>query len=79
MLADGYTGWEEREVTVLDKLPYAGNLASLAPVADSPRYRFVQADIADATVLDKVLTGHDVVVNLAAETDVDRSIDRPAG
>ena len=78
MLGDGYTGWEGSQVTVLDKLTYAGNLANLAPVAASPRYRFVQADIVDATVLDKVLPGHDVVVNFAAETHVDRSIDRPS-
>ena len=65
---------DDVEVTVLDKLTYAGNLANLAPVADSPRYRFVQGDICDASLLDDVLPGHDVVVNFAAETHVDRSI-----
>ena len=48
LLAGGYPGFEDAEVTVLDKLTYAGNLANLAPVADNPRYRFVQGDICDA-------------------------------
>jgi dTDP-glucose 4,6-dehydratase len=65
---------DDVEITVYDKLTYAGNLANLAPVADSPRYRFVQGDIVDATLLDEVLPGHDAVVNFAAETHVDRSI-----
>ena len=77
MLSDGYPGWEASSVTVLDKLTYAGNLANLAGVCDLPRYRFVHADIADAVALDEVLPGHDVVVNFAAETHVDRSIDGP--
>ena len=45
MLTGGYPGFEDAEVTVFDKLTYAGNLANLAPVADNPRYRFVQGDI----------------------------------
>ncbi|HEU0131610.1 MAG TPA: dTDP-glucose 4,6-dehydratase [Mycobacteriales bacterium] len=65
---------DDVEVTVYDKLTYAGNLANLAPVADHPRYRFVQGDICDATLLAEVLPGHDAVVNFAAETHVDRSI-----
>ncbi len=65
---------DDVEVTVYDKLTYAGNLANLAPVADDPRYRFVQGDIVDSALLDDVLPGHDAVVNFAAETHVDRSI-----
>jgi dTDP-glucose 4,6-dehydratase len=65
---------DDVEVTVLDKLTYAGNLANLAPVSDSPRYRFVQGDIVDGRLLDEVFPGHDAVVNFAAETHVDRSI-----
>lgn len=61
-------------VTVLDKLTYAANPANLASVADDPRYCFVQGDICDAALLGQVLPGHDVVVNFAAETHVDRSI-----
>ena len=78
LLSKGYPGYEDAEVTVLDKLTYAGNLDNLAPVADSPRYSFVQADIADAMALNKVLPGHDIVVNFAAETHVDRSISGPS-
>ncbi len=65
---------DDVEVTVFDKLTYAGNLANLEPVADSPRYGFVQGDIVDGKLLDEVLPGHDAVVNFAAETHVDRSI-----
>ncbi len=74
MLTGGYPGFEDAEVTVFDKLTYAGNLANLAPVADSPRYHFVRGDICSAADLDAALPGHDVVVNFAAESHVDRSI-----
>jgi dTDP-glucose 4,6-dehydratase len=66
-------------VVVLDKLTYAGNLANLAPVADSPRYRFVQGDIGDAALVGLLMPGVDVVLNFAAETHVDRSILDPGG
>jgi dTDP-glucose 4,6-dehydratase len=55
-------------------LTYAGNLANLQPIADSPRYRFVRGDICSAADLDAALPGHDVLVNFAAESHVDRSI-----
>ncbi|MGY1639423.1 dTDP-glucose 4,6-dehydratase [Geodermatophilus sp. SYSU D00742] len=74
LLTGGYPGFEDAGVTVFDKLTYAGNLANLAPVADSPRYRFVRGDIRSAADLDAALPGHDVVVNFAAESHVDRSI-----
>jgi dTDP-glucose 4,6-dehydratase len=74
LLSGSYAALAEANVTVYDKLTYAGNLQNLAPVADDPRYRFVQGDICDAAALDAVLPGHDVVVNFAAETHVDRSI-----
>jgi dTDP-glucose 4,6-dehydratase len=74
LLTGGYPGYEDAEVTVYDKLTYAGNLANLDPVADSPRYRFVQGDIVDSRLLDEVLPGHDAVINFAAESHVDRSI-----
>ena len=79
MLSGGYPGFEDAEVTVFDKLTYAGNLANLAPVADSPRYRFVRGDICSAEDLDAALPGHDVVVHFAAESHVDRSISGAAG
>jgi dTDP-glucose 4,6-dehydratase len=74
LLTGCYPGFEDAEVTVLDKLTYAGNLANLAPVADGPRYRFVRGDICDPAVLEEIVPGHDAVVNFAAETHVDRSI-----
>ena len=64
-------------VTVFDKLTYAGNLENVASVAHDPRYSFVQGDICDGPKLDEVLPGHDVVINFAAETHVDRSIHGP--
>lgn len=65
-------------VVVLDKLTYAGNLANLSPVQSDKRFTFVQADICDAAALDKLLPEIDVIVNFAAETHVDRSIDGPS-
>jgi dTDP-glucose 4,6-dehydratase len=76
-LLAGEYGVEPSAVTVYDKLTYAGNLENLASVADDPRYSFVQGDICDGDRLDEVLPGHDVVVNFAAETHVDRSIHGP--
>jgi dTDP-glucose 4,6-dehydratase len=61
-------------VTVLDKLTYSGNRANLDPVAGDERLRFVQGDICDATLVDDVVPGHDVIVHFAAESHVDRSI-----
>jgi dTDP-glucose 4,6-dehydratase len=68
------------EVVVVDALTYAGNLASLAPIADRPGYRFVRADIRDRAAMDRVFaeTQPDAVMHLAAESHVDRSIDGPA-
>jgi len=65
-------------VTVLDKLTYAGNLANLAPVADDPRYRFVHGDVADEELVDELAGEVDAIVNFAAESHVDRSIEGPA-
>ncbi|HCM1329685.1 TPA: dTDP-glucose 4,6-dehydratase [Vibrio parahaemolyticus] len=67
-------------VVNLDKLTYAGNLESLVDVADSDRYYFEQVDICDRTELDRVFSDHqpDMVMHLAAESHVDRSIDGPA-
>jgi dTDP-glucose 4,6-dehydratase len=67
------------EVLVIDKLTYAGNLDSLRPVSTNPRYRFEQADIADATAMRRIMAAFapDVVMHLAAESHVDRSIDGP--
>ena len=66
-------------VLVLDKLTYAGNLASLAPVAADSRYHFVRADICDVPAVRAAIGrfAPDVIMHLAAESHVDRSIDAP--
>jgi len=66
-------------VVIVDKLSYAGNLASLAPVADDPRLAFEQVDICDRAALDRVIAQYqpDAIMHLAAESHVDRSIDGP--
>ena len=71
------TAWR---VVTLDKLTYAGNLDTLAPVADHPRHVFVQGDIGDPALVGQLLADYaiDAVVNFAAESHVDRSIDGPA-
>jgi dTDP-glucose 4,6-dehydratase len=70
----------DHHVLVVDKLTYAGNLDSLVPVKDHPRFRFVGADIADAAAMKTALADFqpDVILHLAAESHVDRSIDGPA-
>ena len=67
-------------VVNVDKLTYAGNLESLAHISQNPRYAFERADICDHAELDRVFREHqpDVVMHLAAESHVDRSIDGPA-
>lgn len=76
LLASAY-GVEPTGVTVYDKLTYAGNLENLASVSGDSRFQFIRGDICDGDLLDDVLPGHDVVVNFAAETHVDRSIHGP--
>ena len=68
------------DLVCLDKLTYAGNLETLAPVMNDPKFRFVRIDIADRkAVYDLFETEKpDVVVNFAAESHVDRSIENPA-
>ena len=70
----------DHHVLVVDKLTYAGNLNSLAPVQDHPRFAFVRADIADAAAMKAALADFkpDVILHLAAESHVNRSIDGPA-
>ena len=66
-------------IVCLDKLTYAGNLSTLAPVMDKPDFRFVRADICDRAAVDKLFAEEkpDIVVNFAAESHVDRSIEDP--
>src|SRR5580692_6695398 len=74
LIAGGYPGLTDARVTVLDKLTYAGNLANLHAVASHPRFTFVRGDICDAALVGAAAREHDIVVNFAAETHVDRSI-----
>jgi dTDP-glucose 4,6-dehydratase len=69
-------GWD---VVVVDKLTYASSLASLAPISNSPRYKFHKLDICDRDRMLAVMKGEniDAVMHLAAESHVDRSIDGP--
>jgi dTDP-glucose 4,6-dehydratase len=74
LLSGGYPGFDGAEVVVLDKLTYAGNVANLAPVADSARFSLVEGDILDRSLVEDLMVGTDVVVHFAAESHVDRSI-----
>lgn len=69
----------DHHVINVDCLTYAGNLESLADVSNTPRYTFAQVNICDRAGLDRVFAAHapDVVMHLAAESHVDRSIDGP--
>ncbi|MBQ7523677.1 MAG: GDP-mannose 4,6-dehydratase, partial [Oscillospiraceae bacterium] len=70
----------EDRFVCLDKLTYAGNLSTLKPLMDKPNFRFVKADICDRAAVDKLFEEEhpDIVVNFAAESHVDRSIENPA-
>jgi dTDP-glucose 4,6-dehydratase len=73
-------GHTNHEVLVLDKLTYAGNLASLSSVQGHQRYHFSRTDICNRPAVDELFLGFnpDAVMHLAAESHVDRSIDGPA-
>ena len=66
-------------IVCLDKLTYAGNLSTLEPVLQQDNFRFVKADICDRQAVDKLFQEEkpDIVVNFAAESHVDRSIENP--
>ncbi len=69
-------GHTDHHVTVLDKLTYAGNLASLAGLPGA-RFRFVRGDVADATLVDELFQDADAVVHFAAESHNDNSLHDP--
>jgi dTDP-glucose 4,6-dehydratase len=72
------TSREDVELINLDKLTYAGNLENLEDIAGNKRYRFVRGDVTDAETLRSVCEGVDAIINFAAETHVDRSIEEAA-
>ncbi|WP_444950781.1 dTDP-glucose 4,6-dehydratase [Micromonospora ureilytica] len=76
LLGGRYVGFEDCDVTVIDKLTYASDRANLP--AAHPRLTFVRGDICDRQLLADFVPGHDAVVHFAAESHVDRSIDDPA-
>ncbi len=80
-IGSNYVRWvlanTDHEITVYDKLTYAGNLANIEDVLDGRRCRFVHADICDQDAVTEHLPGHDAVVHFAAESHVDRSIADP--
>ena len=67
------------DIVCLDKLTYAGNLSTLESVMGNKHFKFVKGDIADKKLVDKLFGEEkfDIVVNFAAESHVDRSIDNP--
>ena len=73
------TKYPDYRIVNLDKLTYAGNLSTLAPIMDNPNFRFVKADICDREAVYKLFEEEhpDIVVNFAAESHVDRSIENP--
>ena len=80
-IGSNYVRWvlanSDHEVTVFDKLTYAGNLENIRDVLDDRRCRFVHADICDQDAVANQMDGHDAVVHFAAESHVDRSIVDP--
>ncbi len=70
--------YDDCYITNVDLLTYAGNLDNLTNISDDPRYRFIKADIVDfVSISNLVSQGFDTIVNFAAESHVDRSIEAP--
>ena len=71
--------YPDYRIICLDKLTYAGNLSTLEPVMDNPNFKFYKVDICDRPAIEKIFEDEkpDVVVNFAAESHVDRSIENP--
>ena len=82
-IGSNYVRWllanSDHNVTVFDKLTYAGNLENIRDLVDAPdgRCKFIQGDICDRDAVEAALPGHDIVVHFAAESHVDRSIEDP--
>ena len=80
-IGSNYVRWAlantDHEITVFDKLTYAGNLDNIRDVLDDRRCRFVQGDICDQEAVLSHMQGHQGVLHFAAETHVDRSIADP--
>ena len=68
---------KDYEIVNLDALTYCGNLENLSDIEDNPNYTFVKGDIRDKSVVDDLVKDSDYVINFAAESHVDRSIEDP--
>ena len=75
MALAGELGIVISELTVLDKLTYAGKLGNLSPLQNHLDFKFVQGDITDANIVNASTKNIDLVINFAAESHVDRSIE----
>ena len=71
-------GLDPSEVVVIDALTYAGNLENLKEINTDPRYKFVHGNITNLQLMQDISKGCDLIVNFAAESHVDRSIENPA-
>jgi len=70
---------EDYKIINLDKLTYAGNLDNLKDIEDNPNYRFIRGDIYDVNLVNDIVKNNvDTIINFAAETHVDRSIEDPS-
>ncbi|SDJ84601.1 dTDP-glucose 4,6-dehydratase [Natronincola ferrireducens] len=70
--------YEEYEIINLDKLTYAGNLENLKDIEEHPNYTFIKGDITDSSLVEGIVgKGIDYIINFAAESHVDRSIENP--
>ena len=69
--------YSEYEIINLDALTYCGNLENLKDIEDRDNYSFVKGDIRDKSIVDDLVKECDYVINFAAESHVDRSIEEP--
>lgn len=69
--------YRDYHIINLDKLTYAGNLENLEDISGNPRYQFIQGDICDKELVDKIVKDASFILNFAAESHVDRSINAP--
>jgi len=69
--------YDDLQVVNVDNLSYGSNLANLKDIEENPRYRFIKGSIANKNLVCKIMKNVDIVVNIAAETHVDRSISNP--
>jgi len=71
-------GLDPSEVVVIDALTYAGNLDNIVEISNDPRFRFVHGNITNLQLMQDISKGCDLIVNFAAESHVDRSIENPS-